>query len=134
MTNELLALLRRVEAAGGPVRIREYDDGERYAQPRGLFGDPDAWGPGPFVGLMYWSGIGDAIIIQALKLDAQQRDARLATDWLLDNDRWMCGVSTMRNYGGGQSSESTMSLHEDEATAHCLAWLDAFEDKQETTR
>lgn len=123
MTDELRSLLRRVHAAGGPVEVNA--SGEVvFAQ----------LGPRCEVTLDLEAGSreqprNDALLIHALKLDAQQRDARLATDWILDNDRWMCGVSTMRNYGGGQSSESTMSLHEDEATAHCLAWLDAFEDK-----
>ena len=133
MNSELEALLKRIEQAGGPVRIREFDDGERRVQPRGLFGDPDAWGPGPFIGMGYWAGIDDATVIQALKLDAQRRGcAVLATQ----------GAATLRSGAGATnpvdwkvlvwprdkpSSDYEAAEHESEPAAWALAWLALFE-------
>lgn len=116
-------LLHRARAAGAPVqpwgRIHVWvelvgDTFDGVEPPRQE--QREAYRPGPFQ---------DALIIQALKLDALARGARCRTAHEPGKHRvWLFDSLPTGNEVGA-------AAHDDEATAWALAWLAAFEDTGE---
>lgn len=112
MNPELEALLKRIEAAGGPVEVDPFDMCFYLKEPYGC-----AWDR---VG--HDDIIDTALLIHALKLDALTRGVRSRTAhepgrhrvWLYDEPGDQVGAAG----------------HESEATAWCLAWLAAFEQEE----
>lgn len=125
MTPALQGLLRRIEAAGGPVRS-QHSYGEWTAGDAGL-GYPD-------------NGTFDeprrAQIVRALQLHAREHNARFVVTWEyegpgIDTDEgWVCSAAVHRQHANGESTETDAYEGPDEASAYCLAWLAAFEQEE----
>lgn len=119
MTEELLSLLRRVQVAGGPVRI--LPDGVMCID---IIVGRQLWhAPAPD-DIDEWGDVDSAVLIHALRLDAAQRGL------------FVHAVGDYTAQGAGFTvwlephPERSRGDHETEACAWLLAWLDAFEEPE----
>src|SRR5690625_6122570 len=113
MSTDLTKLIDRIADAGGPSTLRDHDEWKAHLKGReglAVLWTPEELRPGTSA---------EALLIHALKLDARARGFRL--DVIGDKDR-----HSVYLYSDGHPFAS--AVHDDEATAWCLAWLAAFEN------
>lgn len=125
MNPELEALLKRIEAAGGPIH-----EGWNTDKPvwDAVFSEPDKYGYTTFtIGPKDDPRVGsesDALLIHALKLDTVARGARYRTTHEQGQHRVLLFDSTDVGH------EIGAAWHQDnEVAAWCKAWLSAFEQE-----
>src|SRR5699024_1610492 len=122
IANELLPILQRAEKAGAPLKLgRSIIPGQEAVHLSGLRPAGDVT-----IYLSYWEPLNTAALAYALRLDATKRGIVTAEE---DTHADSVAVYLWRD----NSARVGAGEHENAREAWLLAWLDAFEDKQEAT-